>query len=207
MATPKGNQESDTEIQSLHQFPVEPKKKKKICREIPKEPATLFQNRSRKIVYDAKWLNHQSVQLNIDTINLILEYPLVWEDPRSEFCKYQKDSTIGLQDYPWRPPFISSSSFIQHTPTDHLVDVGLCWSWGQRGGQTWTPLLMSQCHPLMLAALTSSLERITQKASWENRWASNKEVCCDQHIRGAEYMSRLWGCVTMGKPLCYRFLI
>lgn len=61
---------------------------------------------------------------------------------------------------------------------------------------------MSQCPPLMLAALTASLERITQKASWDNRWASDKETCCDQHIRGAEYMSRLWGCVTTGTPLC-----
>lgn len=76
---------------------------------MPEEPAHLFQNRNRKRLYNTKWLNHRSVKLNIDTINLILKGSLAWKNPRGGSAATKQ---LARGDDP-------PSSFFRHTPANH----------------------------------------------------------------------------------------
>lgn len=125
-------------------------------------------------MYDTKWLNHWSVKLNIDTTNLILKYSLVWKNPKREVSNYQTDGTRRLS---LEAPFISPGSFFQTRLLTTYDEPGPCWRLGTVMHKIRPLPLMSLQHNITLAALRSSLDRITLKIS------------CDLLPR-SEYISR-----------------
>lgn len=97
--------------------------------QLPKEQANLLQNRNRKIVYNTKCLNHRSVKLNIDSINMSLKYSLVF----GESWKGGQQVPGGCQELEKNTPgsSITPSKTSIHLP-DHLwyAVVRLYWDWG-----------------------------------------------------------------------------